>query len=144
MSNGYTLRPVTIITATDPRLYRPQNARSIDLPASRVQVSIALGGEFDVVWSAVEQLGHGIVKQIGFVTSDWANTKLILQVNGIPFPPYDSIVGPIGTLEAPDDIEPIDLNPGDIFMARIINNAGGAITAMVRTKGWVYFPEGGR
>lgn len=128
----------------DPRMFMPRNAIRVDLPQDhRSNVAVVGFGTFSVTWDRVPQAARGVVAKIWTNTTDFDNTTWTARINGVPLNTFNGMMGAFGALGVPEEILPLDLNPGDVFSLVATNLGAAAITVGVRTIGWFWFPEEG-
>jgi len=116
----------------------PPGAYLQDLPLDTTGVAI-LGGAQAVMalWPIVPLGMLGVVRKIGWTTSNFLTKRFTTLVNGAPVQPYPGRIGPVGTLEAPQDTQ-IILQPADVFSVVALNTGVPAVTVQVRTWGWFW------
>jgi len=114
----------------------PPGAYLLDLPLNMTGVVILGGAEATIaLWPGVPLGMLAVVRKIGWTTSNFLTTRFTTLVNGAPVQPYPGRIGPVGTLEAPQDTQ-IILQPGDVFSVVALNTGVPAVTVQVRTWGW--------
>jgi hypothetical protein len=115
----------------------PPNAVPVDLPVSRIPVSVAGGASLTITWPAIAASGQGQVTAIGISTSDAQNTRITTQIDGVAVPPYQATIGAIGSMDDPTLLSvPIRLAAGQVFSLLLENISGAAIDLAARTMGW--------
>jgi hypothetical protein len=57
----------------------------------------------------------------------WGSITWILQRNGIPVPPYQAMLDPLGNSQLLDEMEPVQFFGGDLLEVLAYNNSGGAV-----------------
>ncbi len=116
----------------------PPGAFLRDLPLDTTGVVILAGSTTTMVTWPIVPLGMlGVVRKIGWTTTNFATTRFTTLVNGAPVQPYPGRIGPVGSLEIPQDTQ-IILQPGDVFSVVALNTGGVGVTVQVRTWGWFW------
>jgi hypothetical protein len=116
----------------------PQGAYLQDLPLDTTGVVVLGGAQATIaVWPVVPLGMLGVVRKIGWTTTNFLTTRFTTLVNGAPVQPYPGRIGPVGTLEVPQDTQ-IILQPWDIFSVVALNTGAPAVTVQVRTWGWFW------
>jgi hypothetical protein len=116
----------------------PPGAYLQDLPLDTTGVVILGGAQAVMVAWPIVPLGMlGVVRKIGWTTTNFLTTRFTTLVNGAPVQPYPGRIGPVGTLEAPQDTQ-IILQAGDVFSVVALNTGVPAVTVQVRTWGWFW------
>ena len=120
----------------------PPGAFLLDLPLDMTAVAVGIGATSTIVtWPQVAFGMLGVVRKIGWASSQPATTRWTTLVNGAPVQPYPGRIGPVGALEDPQDTQ-ILLQPGDVFSVVALNNAGVIANVQVRTYGWFWLAGG--
>jgi len=116
----------------------PPAAYLQDLPLDTTGVVILGGAQAVMVtWPTVPMGMLAVVRKIGWTSTNFLTTRFTTLVNGAPVLPYPGRIGPVGTLEAPQDTQ-IILQPSDIFSLVALNLGVPAVTVQVRTWGWFW------
>jgi hypothetical protein len=116
----------------------PSRAFLLDLPLDMTALAVLAGATSTIVtWPQVPLGMMGVVRKIGWATSQPATTRFTTLVNGAPVQPYQGRIGPVGSLELPQDTQ-ILLQSGDIFSVVALNGAGVVAGIQVRTYGWFW------
>ena len=94
----------------------PASPVAMDLPASRIGLTLPASGTLTITLPAIAAGRRGTITALGLDTTDATNTRITTRVNGVAVPPEVLTVGSIGTSLAPVALAtPINLAPGDVF-----------------------------